>query len=213
MDEELNTPIPVSHYGFIYHYYRAEVYRETNWRNRLDVTTNWSIVSTAAFLSFAFSNEHIPHSVILINYLLVWYFLYIESRRFRYYSLLKERTRQIEQYLLSDVFTGKIPPQHVWAKKIIDSFKKPRVKMSRLESIAWRLRRSYIFMFLLLFMAWLAKIQTFPTPAYNINDLLSNAKLWVIPGQVVLISFLTIVATTILLAFYLPQKSSEDDLP
>ena len=71
--------LPESYYGFIYHYYRAEVYRETIWRNRLDNTTNWSIVVTGAILTFSFTNPVTPHSVILVNYLIVWFFLYIEK--------------------------------------------------------------------------------------------------------------------------------------
>lgn len=213
MDEDLEHPIPESHYGFIYHYYRAEVYRETNWRNRLDVTTNWSIVTTGAILSFAFSNEHIPHSLILINFVLVWFFLYVESRRFRYYTMLKSRTRQIEQYLLSEVFTGKFPDRDNWAKKIIESFKNPRVEMSRTQSIAWRLRRSYIFLFPLLFVVWLAKIQSYPTPATSLSELFAHARLWYIPGEIVFFAFLFIVISTIALAFYLPHASHDDDLP
>ena len=106
---------PEAYYGFIYHYYRAEVYRETNWRNRLDTTTNWSIVVTAAMLSFVFSNPQAQPSIILIDYLLVWFFLYIESRRYRYYSLLRERTRIIEKQILPQIFLGK-------AKKLNKSY-------------------------------------------------------------------------------------------
>ena len=33
------------------HFYRGEVQRSTSWRQRLDATTNWSVLTTAAMLS------------------------------------------------------------------------------------------------------------------------------------------------------------------
>lgn len=202
-------------YGFIFHYYRAEVYRETNWRNRLDITANWAIVTTGAILSFVFTEEKATHTVVLVNFVLVWFFLYIESRRFRYYMLLKERTRLLEKNLFSDVFTGKKFKLNdaKWAKELIASFHKPQVAMSRIESIAWRLRRSYLFMFPLIFIAWLAKVQTYPVRAENMGQLFENADMWFVPGWLVFYTFLVAIVATIVIAFYIPERSEEDDLP
>lgn len=207
--------IPESYYGFIFHYYRAEVYRETNWRNRLDVTTNWSIIVTAAILSFVFTNAAVPHAVILINFLIVWFFLYTESRRFRYYTVLKQRTRILEKQLLAPIFAGSNTPfmEKGWKDELIKSFRDPHVVMSRLESVAWRLRRTYIFIFPLLFLAWLAKIQTLPQPAYTFSDMLQNAKLWFVPGIAVFVFFVSAIIFTSAIALYIPHASHADDLP
>ena len=43
--------------GAIAHLYRAEVYRSTVWRQRLDQTTNWAVISTGIGLSAAFASE------------------------------------------------------------------------------------------------------------------------------------------------------------
>src|SRR3990170_7377382 len=184
--------LPESYYGFVYHYYRAEVYRETNWRNRLDTTTNWSIVVTGAIVSFAFTNELTPHSVILVNYLLVWFFLYIEARRFRYYWLLRERTRIIEKQLLTQIFLGKSGKldTNKWKEKLAKSFQNLSVPMSRMESIAWRFRRNYFFLFPLIFVSWLAKVQLNPYPATNLAEFFYNANMWIFPGMLVFIAFL-----------------------
>lgn len=217
LSKEANLePLSESYYGFIYHYYRAEVYRETNWRNRLDVTTNWAIVVTAAILSYVFTNQGVHHTLILLNFLIVWFFLYVESRRFRYYSLLKERTRLLEHELLSPIFSGeKLSTANLrqLREKLAKSLEKPQVVMSRVESVAWRLRRNYILLFPVLFLAWLAKVQTYPVPAETIYDVFYNAQVWFVPGTVVLVVFLTFVAMTISLALYLPVATHDDDLP
>lgn len=206
---------PEAFYGFIYHYYRAEVYRETNWRNRLDTTTNWSIVVTAAMLSFVFSNPQAPPSIILIDYLLVWFFLYIESRRYRYYSLLRERTRIIEKQLLPQIFLGKAKKlnESRWREKLVKSFIHMKVPMGRLESVAWRLRRNYLIIFPLIFISWLAKIQSFPVPAQTPDRFFLNARVWLIPGEIVFYFFMISVIIAVILSFYLPIKSKHSDLP
>ena len=38
------------------HFYRGEVQRETEWRRRLDLTTNWAIIATMAAFSWTFSS-------------------------------------------------------------------------------------------------------------------------------------------------------------
>ena len=43
--------------GALAHLYRAEVYRSTVWRTRLDTTTNWAVVTTGIALSLTFSNS------------------------------------------------------------------------------------------------------------------------------------------------------------
>lgn len=214
MDYQLEN-FPESYYGFIYHYYRAEVYRETNWRNRLDMTTNWSIVVTAAILSFVFTNTASPHSVILINYLLVWFFLYIESRRFRYYSLLRLRTRIIEKQLLPQVFMGrnKKLDKNKWREKLSESLQHLHVPISRLESVAFRLRRNYLAIIPLIFVSWTVKAWTYPVKASGFAQFLENAGTLFIPGPVVFTAILSSVLFAFFIALYIPERSEHSDLP
>ena len=51
------------------HFFRAEVQRANVWRQRLDTTTNWAVITTGAALSIAFSQSG-NHVVILLNILL-----------------------------------------------------------------------------------------------------------------------------------------------
>ena len=49
-------PLDPAEMGVLAHLYRAEVYRSTIWRTRLDNTTNWSIVTMGIALSSSFSS-------------------------------------------------------------------------------------------------------------------------------------------------------------
>src|SRR5437764_15288953 len=62
------------------HFYRGEVQRSNTWRNRLDTTTNWAVITAGATLSFVFSSPNNPHFVIPINSILVAFFLLLYSR-------------------------------------------------------------------------------------------------------------------------------------
>ena len=44
-------PLDSAEMGVLAHLYRAEVYRSTIWRTRLDTTTNWSVVTLGVALS------------------------------------------------------------------------------------------------------------------------------------------------------------------
>lgn len=208
--------LPDSQYGFIYHYYRAEVYRETNWRNRLDVTINWAIGTTGAILSFVFSNPQLPHTVIIMNFFIVLFFLYSESRRFRYYQILKARTKLLERNLLNRIFSDKSVKKdddHSWVTQLHDSLTNPTITMSRTESISWRLRRNYIFLLPIIYLTWIVKITTSPIPVRSIGEMLANARMWVIPGTVVVGIFTAILVYLIIIAITIPRQSEEDDLP
>ena len=75
------------------HFYRGEIQRSNIWRNRLDATTNWAVITGGATLSFVFSSPDNPHFAIPINSILVSIFLFMEARRYRYYEVWANRVR------------------------------------------------------------------------------------------------------------------------
>src|SRR5438093_1971891 len=93
------------------HFYRGEVQRSNTWRNRLDTTTNWAVITAGATLSFVFSSPSNPHFVIPINSILVAIFLLMEARRYRYYEIWSSRVRVLEtgyfaQFLATEGLTA-----------------------------------------------------------------------------------------------------------
>lgn len=210
---DILSDIPRDQYGFLFHYYRAEVYRETNWRTRLDVTTNWSIVVTAGIMSYVFSTPTASHIIILINALVVLFFLYVESRRFRYYNILRRRVRIMEKHLFGNIFEQKIPASPHWRAKLAESLRDPVVSMSWLEAMAWRLRRNYLFLFLFLYGAWIAKLVQLASPSQNVLRIIVYAQVWFVQGSVVVSVFTALFLSAIIVAYHVPRVSEIDDLP
>ncbi len=210
-----NADIDEKYFGFLFHYYRAEVYRETNWRSRMDVTTNWVIVVTGVMLSFAFGEANAPHAIILLNYLVALFFLYIEARRYRYYTMLRSRTRLMEEHILAPIFTGE--EENIsddWRKKLAASLVRPHISMSKIESLAWRLRRQYMVLFGVIFIAWVARIFSHPKPVDTLVQAVAQANIWMVPGEVIFGFFVSTLLFCMWLAYvYVPRITLADDLP
>ena len=145
------------------HFFRAEVQRANVWRTRLDATTNWAVVATGAALTIAFSqNSH--HGVILLNTLLITLFLYIEARRYRYYELWSSRIRLMETDFYAAMLVPPFQPAPDWAESLAENLLQPHFPISMWEALGRRLRRNYIWIYLILSVAWLAKTALYPNP-------------------------------------------------
>jgi len=101
------------------HFYRGEVQRSNTWRNRLDTTTNWAVITAGATLSFVFSSPNNPHFVIPINSILVAIFLLMEARRYRYYEIWSSRVRILETGYFATILTPENrPADEAWAEHL-----------------------------------------------------------------------------------------------
>jgi uncharacterized membrane protein len=167
------------------HFYRGEVTRSNTWRLRLDSTTNWAVITTGAILTFAFGSIENSHVVILISLLLVWLFLIIESRRYRYYELWTLRVRLMETDFFAAMLTPPFTPHPEWATRLADSLLTPEFPISHLEAMGRRLRRNYIWIYLILGLAWAVKLLLHPTPADSLDTFFNRASVGFIPGNLV----------------------------
>jgi uncharacterized membrane protein len=167
------------------HFYRGEISRSNTWRQRLDNTTNWAVVTVAAILTFSFGSTSNPHIVILIGMLLVWLFVVIEARRYRYYELWALRVRLMETDFFAAMLTPPFAPHQEWATRLADNLLTPEFPISYLEAIGRRLRRNYIWLFLILGAAWVGKLLLHPTPANSLQGFLANAAIGFISGNIV----------------------------
>jgi uncharacterized membrane protein len=169
------------------HFYRGEVQRSNAWRLRLDSTTNWAVVTTGAVLSFAFGSAANSHVAILISFLLVWLFLVIESRRYRYYELWTLRVRLMETDFFAAMLTPPFAPHSEWATRLADSLLTPEFPISQLEAIGRRLRRNYMWIYLILGLAWGMKLMLHPTSADTFATFLDRASIGFISGYSVVL--------------------------
>jgi uncharacterized membrane protein len=169
------------------HLFRAEIQRANVWRQRLDMTTNWAVVSTGATLSIAFSQAEIHHGIIILNTLLVLWFLYIEARRYRYYELWSYRVRLMETDFYAPMLVPPFHPSPEWAESLAESLLTPSFPISVWEAFGRRLRRNYLWIFLILYASWLAKIWLFPTPATGLAEFIARSAVGPIPGSIMIV--------------------------
>ncbi len=173
-DSEFNTAMT--------HFYRGEVSRSNTWRQRLDATTNWAVVTTGAALTFVFGTvDHSP-AVILILAWLVLLFLFIEARRYRYYELWSYRVRLLETNHFAPQLSAGSVERSGWAERLVESLHHPRFPITLLEALGRRYRRNYAPLFLVLAASWVVKLAIHPTAVTGWNAFLDRAAIGPVPG-------------------------------
>lgn len=170
------------------HLYRGELGRMTLYRVRLDTTTNWAVVTTAGIVTFALGNAAVPHAVFLFAMLLTLFFLNLEARRFRFYETSHRRVRLLERGFYTEVLGGK--PDVGWEAVLLQNLQRPESPVSQLGALGWRLRRTYLWVYLALLVAWWGKLTvTQPdTPTGTrpgLQSALAEAAVGTLPGVAV----------------------------
>jgi uncharacterized membrane protein len=197
------------------HFFRAEVSRANVWRQRLDATTNWAVITTGAVISFAFTESQSPHLVIALNLLLVTFFLSIESRRYRYYEVWSYRVRLMETDFFAPMLVPPFHPSPDWAEALAENLLHPHYPISILEAMGRRLRRNYLWIYLTIGLAWLAKLWLQPEPVLTWPAFVQRAAVGMIPGEVVMSLVLGFAVAVILLSVLTVglQEASGEILP
>jgi uncharacterized membrane protein len=179
----------------IAHYHRAEIARMAGWRDRIDRTTNWAITVVAAMLSVSLSTPTAHHGVLLFAMLLVLLLLVIETRRYRFFDVYRNRVRRIERNYFAQIFKPDVGTTDDWVQVLGDDLRHPLFLIGRRQATARRLRRNYCWMFLILLLAWLLKTTTtnLPTNAAethlvpSFGEWVQNASIGPVPGWAVII--------------------------
>lgn len=145
------------------HLYRGQLSRADAWRQRLDTTSNWAVVTTMGLLSFAFSNREHSHASIVVGMVLITHFLLVEARRYRVFDVWNSRVRMIEENFYGPILTRDLKsPRVAWGQLVAADLLHPSFKITYLEALRARLMRNYGALYLLLLFAWLAKIADAP---------------------------------------------------
>jgi uncharacterized membrane protein len=178
------------------HYYRGEMARMMSWRDRIDRTTNWAIGAVAAMLSVSLSSPTTHHGVLLFAMLLVFLLLVIESRRYRFFDVYRNRVRLLERSYYARVFgAAQAVDSSEWLSKLSQDLRTPDFLINMEQALARRLRRNYIWMFLILLLAWVFKTTEALVPPWlgesrfvpSLASLSSNAALGHLPGWAVMV--------------------------
>jgi uncharacterized membrane protein len=145
------------------HFYRGEIQRSTTWRQRLDATTNWAVLTTAGMLSFSFATEEHSHILLLLSNLVILAYLAIEARRYRYFEVYRARVRMIEENFLIPIITRTLEsPMRSWREMVAMDLDLPKYKTTLIEALGFRLRRNYFFIFLIVLGGWCVKLAIHP---------------------------------------------------
>jgi len=183
-----DTPLTRQEYmNVMVHFYRGEVSRSTSWRQRLDATTNWAVLTMGAMLSFSFANAETSHILLLLSNFVIVSYLIIEGRRYRYFEVYRARVRMLEENFLLPVITRQlVSPMINWRECVAQDLDSPKYKTKMLEAVGFRLRRNYWSIFTILLGAWVIKLIVHPREATSLADLWSRVGVGGIPGWAVL---------------------------
>jgi uncharacterized membrane protein len=168
------------------HLYDGELQRANTWRGRLDTTTNWAVVTTGAAIAFTLSDPSHHFSLIILGTLLVTLFLGIEARRYRYYELWSYRVRLMETDFFAAMLVPPFGPNPEWAESLAASLLHPDFPISSWEAFGRRFRRNYVWIFVILGLAWALKVYLHPTVAQTWTEFLDHSALGPVPGWVML---------------------------
>ena len=192
------------------HFYRGELGRSMVWRQRLDVTTNWAITSSTAIITIAFSAREVPHIIFFFNLAIVTVLLWIESRRYRFYDAFRARIRMLEaHFLVPMVMENRDLLQGEWKKLVCEDLILPSFKISKLEAIGRRMKRNYMFIFILILIAWLTKIFLHATaPITDVVSFYRALRIGHIPSWFVAMVFVGTFISVISITIYVSKRTS-----
>ena len=173
------------------HLYRAEVGKMVAYRQRLDTTTNWAVVTSAGLASFALGDRLNSHATFLFAMFMDYFFLHLEARRFRNYEISHHRVRIMERFFYPAMLGDHVDPS--WHQLLLAELAKPRSPMSRTDALGWRLRRNYLWLYFAVLLGWLAKLDLsrLPGEPRTAKHFLELASIGLLPGWLVMLGVLS----------------------
>lgn len=209
------SDIGTSDTNVIMHFYRGELQRVNTWRQRMDRTTNWSIVITVGVLTWSLSSPSTPHWSILPGLFLVYALLFTEARRYRYYDMWRGRIRVMEERFLTKFFDRREEPEEGWENLLALDLKNPRFKVSWQEAVKRRLKRIYIYIILIFTSSWIAKIYAHPTPVKSLRGFFTRVGALGGPWTGIIIMMIvlgSIVFSTLYFFSSVPEREAKGEI-
>lgn len=196
--------------GALAHLYRAEVYRSTVWRTRLDTTTNWSVVTLGVALSITFSSPTASPMPLLLVGILIMLFLALEARRYRYFNVFRARSRWMERFFFVAILRdGDLHTEDNWPRILSDDYFAPRYHVSFMVAIARRVRHNYLWILLIQAMAYVGKLIVHPFPVASLDNFIHRARIGpLMPGEAVLAIGAVYILSWVALAIWVGRRDA-----
>ena len=196
--------------GALAHLYRGEVYRSTVWRTRLDTTTNWSVVTLGVALSITFSNPNASPLPLLLVGILIMFFLTLEARRYRYFSVWRSRSRWLETHFFVPMLRdGDLHTEDDWQSTLAEDYRNPQYRVSYLVAIARRVRSNYLWILLIQTAAYVGKLVVHPTPVTDFHEFVRRADIGPLPGDIILVLGTLYILSWIALALWVGRRDAQ----
>ncbi len=204
------------------HYYRAEMARMSSWRDRLDRTSNWAITVVAALLSVSLSSPTAHQGVLLFAMLLISLLLFVEARRYRFYDVYRMRVRQFERHYFAPTFSARAvdPGRAPWLDALSEDLRHPHFRIDLMTALTRRLRRNYIWMYLILLLGWVLKITSPsltadgapPDATISLAGIAGNAALGPLPGWIVILLVAGVHVALVIVAARGHRRADDDEV-
>lgn len=174
--------------GAIAHLYRGEVYRSTIWRTRLDTTTNWSVVTLGLALSITFASPEASPLPLLLVGILIFLFMVLEARRYRYFNVWRARARYMETHFYAPMLDdGDLHTEDNWQKVLAKDYWRPEYHIGFLTAMGRRIRRNYLWILTIQMLAYAGKLMVHPPPVNSFDEFISRADIGPVNGAFVLV--------------------------
>jgi uncharacterized membrane protein len=144
------------------------------------------VALTGISLSITFGNPQLTPLPLLLVGLMVFVFLYIEARRYRYFDIWRTRVRLLEVYfygpmLIREPILGSVN----WNQVLAQVMAYLHFHISIWEALGRRLRRNYGWIFAILGISFVGKLLVHPTPLQTFEELWQRAAVGPISGQAI----------------------------
>jgi len=194
------------------HLYRAEVGRLTAYRRRIDTTTTWAITTAGLVTTFSLGNASISHAAFLFLMVLLLFFLTLESRRFRSYEASRIRVSLLESSFFPQLLDRGTDPR--WLDTLVGMLQRPTPTVTIRQSIAWRLRVNYLWLFAAVILFWLVKLDL-TRGSIGPFDLVYQAGVGSVPGwfvlSIVLLGFSLLIILALATGVAVPGVDNQID--
>ena len=145
---------------FLLHLHRAEVGRLATYRVRLDTSISWAVSILGLFSTYTINQETIPHYFFVIIFLIITFFLLIESKRYLLYDFMRNRVRKYEKHVVSQIFSKTNTNQitsNEWSSDLSDLYQNIKPLIPLYRSIFLRFTRIYVYLYIIIYCAWFLK--------------------------------------------------------
>lgn len=205
------------------HFYRAAMLHADVWRQRLDATTNWAVITTAAVITFAFGEAQAPHFVVLMGLVFTAFFLLMESRRYQIYHVWEVRLRLLHRFVIAPCLRGEPVGESAELRsereeaaagisareglaEIAQRLGSTLPRISLLQAMGYRIRRNYGPLFTIILLAWGLKLWASPDPVADFAAFVARASVGVVPGAWVLVGAVGFLFLAVLAALAAPSE-------